>query len=126
MPTAAELLFAEQFKDLREIAANKGWDLEQTDGPGFVLSLPARDGSRLAHKVNRDGYKGNPWAWHWYNREPGALDPPADTRKGSGYFHSSGPICAPWNRLAYKSINAKGPHDDWNLANWMTNPKTGQ
>lgn len=120
MPTATELVFAQQFEDLREIAGNKGWDLEQTDGLGFVLGLPARDGSRLFLKADCEGFQGKPPAWHWYNRETGTLDAPADTPKGSGYFHGSGCICAPWNRLAYKSINAKGPHDDWDLANWMT------
>lgn len=28
-------------------------------------------------------------------------------------------ICAPWNRLAYKEVNDKGPHDNWGgLTNW--------
>lgn len=125
MATATDLAFAEQFDDLRQVVENKGWDLKPTDGPGFVLGLPARDRSRLSLKVECDGFPGKPPAWHWYNLETGALDAPADTPKGSGYFHSSGRICAPWNRLAYKSVDPHGPHEDWHLSNWMVNPRTG-
>jgi hypothetical protein len=88
--------------------------------------VPAHDGSRLFLKAECDGLQQKPPAWHWYNPETSALDAPADTPKGSGgYFHSSGHICAPWNRLAYKSVDPAGPHGDWELSNWMANPKTG-
>jgi hypothetical protein len=126
MPTATDLVFAEQFEHLRQVAGNRGWDLKETSGPGLVLGLPARDGSHLWLKVECDGFQGKPPAWHWHNPETGALDSPADTPKGSGgYFHPSGRICAPWNRLAYKSIVRNGPHEDWELSNWMTNSYTG-
>jgi hypothetical protein len=126
MATATDLVLAEQFEHLRQVAAAEGWDLKQADGPGFVLGLPARDGSRFWLKTECDGFQGIPPAWHWQNPETGALDVPADTPAGSGYFHSSGRICAPWNRLAYKSVDPQGPHGDWELSNWMANPKTGQ
>ena len=126
MPTAAELLFAEQFDHLNQIAAGKGWELKRTDRPGFVLGLPARDGSRYFLKAECEGFLGVPPAWHWYNPETGTLDAPADTPRGSGgYFHGSGRICAPWNRLAYKSVDPAGPHGDWELSNWTGNPQTG-
>jgi hypothetical protein len=126
MPTAAELLFAEQFNHLSQVAVSKDWDLKRTDGLSFILGLPARDGSRHFLKAECDDLQGMPPAWHWYNPEAGALDAPADTPKGSGgYFHSSGRICAPWNRLAYKSVDSAGPHGDWELSNWTGNPQTG-
>lgn len=125
MATAAELVFAEQLGRLREVAESGGWDLKQTDGPEFILGLPARDGSRLALKVACDDYPGTPPAWLWCNPESEECDQPADTPRGSGYFHDSGRICAPWNRLAYKQVDSKGPHGDWELSTWMTNPKTG-
>ncbi len=125
MATATDLVFAEQFGQLQEVARNRGWGLRQTDGPGFVLGLPARDGSLFWLKVACDGFQGMPPAWHWHNPETGGVDGPTDTPKGSGYFHSSGRICAPWNRLAYKAVDPQGPHADWHLSNWMTNPKTG-
>ena len=124
MTTATDLVFAEQFGQLREIAENRGWDLTETGDPGFVLGLPAHDGSRLWLTVGCDGLPGLPPAWHWFNPETGAIDQPADTPKGGGYFHSSGRICAPWSRIAYKQVDAQGPHGDWELTTWMTNPKT--
>ena len=27
--------------------------------------------------------------------------------------------------LAYRQADPKGPHGDWELSTWMTNPKTG-
>lgn len=125
MATATELVFAEQFEQLCGIAENRGWSLKQTGEPGFVLTLPARDGSRFALKVTCEDYSRTPAAWRWCNLNSGVCDQPADTPRGSGYFHSSGRICAPWNRLAYQQVDAKGPHGDWELSNWMTNPKTG-
>lgn len=125
MATVTDLVFAEQFGHLREVAEHRDWPLRQIDGPGFELALPARDGSRFGLKVLCDGYPGTPPAWRWWNPETGACDQAADTPRGSGYFHSSKRICAPWNRLAYKQVDDQGPHGDWQLSTWMTNPKTG-
>jgi hypothetical protein len=125
LATVTDLVFAEQFGHLREVAECRGWPLRQIEGPGFELVVPARDGSRFGLKVLCDGYPGTPAAWRWCNPETGICDQPADTPIGSGYFHSSGCICAPWNRLAYRQVDAQGPHSDWQLNTWMTNPKTG-
>lgn len=126
MTTVTDLAFAEQFGDLREVAERRGWPLKPIDGPGFGLVLPARDGSQFSLKVLCDGYPGTPPAWWWCNPESGICDQPGDTPRGSGgYFHGSGRICAPWNRLAYKQVDAQGPHGDWQLSTWMTNPQTG-
>jgi len=123
--TAAELVFAEQFAHLRQVADSRGWDLKEIDGPGFTLDLPTHDGSRLGLKVVCDNLPGMPPGWRWRNPETGECDRPADTPRGSGYFHDSGRICAPWNRFAYKQVVTDGPHADWELTTWMTNPKTG-
>ncbi len=126
MATATELVFAEQFGHLRQVAESHGWGLRETGGPGFVLTLPARDGSRFGLKVACDGFTGLPPVWQWCHPESEACGAPAATPRGSGgYFHGSGRICAPWNRLAYQQVDPKGPHGDWQLANWVTNPQTG-
>ena len=126
MTTVTDLVFAEQFGHLREVAELRGWPLEQIEGPGFTLVLPARDGSRFGLHVLCDGYPGTPPAWRWCSPDSGDSDQPADIPKGSGgYFHGSGHICAPWNRFAYKQVNSRGPHGDWELSTWMTNPKNG-
>lgn len=126
MPTATELAFTEQFSHLCEIATSRAWDLRKDGCTGFLLALPARDGSRFWLKVECDGFPCSPPAWQWYNPENSALNQKPDTPLGSGgYFHGSGRICAPWNRQAYQQVDPKGPHGDWQLSNWITNPKTG-
>jgi hypothetical protein len=122
MATAGQLVFEEQFGHLAENAGSRDWSLERA----FVLGLKARDGSRYWLLVDCSDFPALPAAWHWYNPIGRALDQPADTPKGSGFVHSSGRLCAPCNRLAYKKVDPNGPHDDWDLANWMTNPKTGK
>ena len=51
----------------------------------------------------------------------GALDQLASSPIPYNYFHDSGKICAPWNRLA---SNEDGPHKEWVLADWQSNPYT--
>ena len=125
MATVTDLVFQEQFDHLCEVAAHKHWDLARTDEPGFVLGLPARDRSRFALQVICSDYPTVPPIWNWYDVKTGAPNQPSDTPKGEGgYFHGSGRICAPWNRIAYKQEDPKGPHGNWNLANWISNPRT--
>ena len=120
-----DLVFDEQFGHLREVAAHRHWDLTRTDGPGFILALPARDGSLFSLNVICTDYPTLPPIWGWYNQETETSHQPSDAPKGDGgYFHGSGRICAPWNRIAYRQEDPKGPHKDWQLANWLSNPKT--
>ena len=125
MATVTDIVFAEQFGHLREVAENKRWALSRTDGPGFILALPARDESRFTLQVICSEFPTLPPIWNWYNPVTNACNEASDTPKGKGgYFHGSGKICAPWNRIAYKQVDAAGPHDDWELSTWMSNPNT--
>jgi hypothetical protein len=124
MTTATELVIEEQLGQLREIATDREWQLEILDSVRFTIGLVARDGSDYYLLVDCDGFPSQPPAFHWYDPKSGALDVPAATPKGSDYLHSSGRICAPWNRLAYTQVDPKGPHGDWQFANWMTNRHT--
>ena len=127
MVTVTDLLFEEEFGHLRQVAESRGWGITRIDENGFLLTLPARDRTCFALRVTCDGYPGLPPNWSWYNTKTCAINQPTDTPKGhNGYFHPSGRICAPWNRSAYKQEDMNGPHDDWTLQNWATNPKTGQ
>lgn len=125
MTTVAELTLADEISPLEEIAARKGWKIERRDEPEFVLGLPARDGSWFWLLCGCERYPAIPPAWHWYNPETKERDRPQDTPTGGGFFHGSGVICAPWNRLAYKSEDPRGPHSDWTIGNWRGEPKTG-
>ena len=125
MSTVTELVFAEELSQLQQICLNRRWDLEKIEGPGFVLGLQSRDNLDYWLKVECDNYPTKPPAWHWYNKNCNTLDQPSCTPRGTGgYFHDSGRICATWNRLAYKQVDPLGPHADWELSNWKTNPKT--
>lgn len=125
MPTVSELVFEQQMQDLREVAASRGWNLSEVNRTRFTITLPAKDGTQMTLLVECDRYPEIPPAFHWYNVDTGALDQAADTPQRGGYFHPSGRICAPWNRLAYKQCDTKGPHGNWELAGWIANRDTG-
>lgn len=122
MITAGELAFVEQFGNLQEIATSKEWQLDRA----FILGMKAGDGSQYWLLVDCTGFPAMPPAWHWYDPDTRTLDQAAATPKGSGFLHSSGRICAPWNRLAYKTIDPQGPHGDWDLTSWLSNSYTGK
>lgn len=125
MTTAAELTVISELAALRENAALLRWTVNQIDPTTFVIGFTAQDRSKFWCKVSCDGYKAQPPAWHWFNPETDAVDQNKDIPNKGGFFHGAGVICAPWNRLAYKTVDARGPHDDWSLGDWLTNPKTG-
>lgn len=124
MTTVAELSLEEELDPLGEVAAHMGWKLDRLDATSFTLGLPARDGSWFWLLCRCDRYPGFPPAWHWWNPETKQLDQPKDTPTGGGFFHESGVICAPWNRLAYKSEDPRGPHSDWTIGDWRANSYT--
>lgn len=125
MATASEIVLESQLADLQAVAKVHSWRFELIDSTTFVLGLPANDGSEFALRTECDGYPAEPPAWRWHNRRTKASDAPADTPKGGSFFHGNGVICAPWNRLAYKSRDPRGPHGNWDIGNWMAVPETG-
>lgn len=125
MPSVAELTIAAELKPLEEIAANRGWPLKRLGTDQFTLQLPAKDGTTFTLFVKCNGFPVTPPAWHWYDEATGDCDRAQDTPKGSGFFHSAGVICAPWNRLAYNTVDPRGPHGDWTIGDWRRNPNTG-
>ena len=67
MTTVADLVFEQEFSHLQQVAESRGWELTRIDGPGFILVLPAYDGSTFALRVVCDNYPRLPPVWHWYN-----------------------------------------------------------
>lgn len=124
--TVEELEFQKQFSDLSEIAEQRRWNLERLSVNSFAISLPAKDKTVFSLLFECENYLTQPPAIHWWDKETGEKNLPRSTPIGSAYFHGSGVICAPWNRLAYKEVNPNGPHSDWQLSNWKSNPQTGQ
>jgi len=124
MASVEEVIEQEEIAHLRELASQREWLFEHRGSRIFLLGLPARDTTWFHLLVDYQDYRGQPPAWHWSDESGTVLDASKDTPKGTGFLHSSGRICAPWNRLAYTQVDPKGPHRDWNLAGWESNPKT--
>lgn len=125
MTTVAELLVNEELAHLREIAERWGWTMTDRGAGEVLLGLTAKEGEAFWLLIDTTGYPVRPAAFHWSDASGSRRDDRSDTPRGGGFFHSSGRICAPWNRLAYKQVTSNGPHSDWDLAGWKTNPKTG-
>jgi hypothetical protein len=125
MATVAELSVDAEFGALQENARSRAWTLDRVSPVAFVLGLPASDGSWFWLKCVCDHYSAEPPAWHLYDPQSKQRDQQKDTPKPVGFFHSNGVICAPWNRLAYTSIDARGPHADWSIGDWRGNSYTG-
>jgi hypothetical protein len=122
--TPVALLVKVELDALKENAGLMGWSVEQIDDLIFVLGLPARDGVTCHVRVSCDGYPGTPPAWHWFNPATGRIDDRRDTPRGGNFLHSNGVICAPWNRLAYTTVDSRGPHSDWQIGAWQNNSYT--
>lgn len=131
MTTITEFVVSEELDTFRKCAEVLDWEIKEVDPITFVVGFQSGKGQEFWCKVICENYKQNPPFWHWYNPTTKLIDQSNDIPQiegGSirGYFHSSGIICAPWNRLAYKSISQpNGLHPEWVLSDWITNPKTG-
>jgi hypothetical protein len=122
--TPAALLMKAELDELKENASLMGWWIEQIDDLAFVLGLQAKDGVTYHLRVRCDGYPATPPAWHWFNPATGRIDDRRDTPRGGNFLHSNGVICAPWNRLAYATVDSRGPHRDWQIGAWQNNSYT--
>ena len=125
MATLAELSVDDEFGALSENAELNGWKLERTTPTSFVLGMPAADGTWFWLNCVCDRYAAEPPAWHWYNPDSKKIDQHQDIPKPVGFFHSNGIICAPWNRLAYSTVDSRGPHGEWVIGDWRSNPQNG-
>ena len=122
--TVQAVILAEQFAALRQIAVRRGWTLAPVAGREDTvrLTLRAKDGEAYELQIECDAFPVQPPRFLWRNPETGALGETAAMPAPGGYFHSSGRICAPWNRTASEE---GGPHADWADSDWRENPKTG-
>jgi hypothetical protein len=124
VPTVAELTVAQELIAVGEIAGTRGWRLRELDPLHFHLGLPASDRSWFYLLVDCDRYPVQPPAWNWCDAEGTHTDRLVDRPRGSGFLHTNGVICAPWNRLAYTPVDSRGPHGDWNIGEWRKNSHT--
>ena len=121
MPTVSDAIVAKQIEDVISNSHLNGWEFEIVGDCRFRVSLTAKGGDSYQVEVDYKGFPGLPPAFHWRDKETGELDQLASSPKQYNYFHESGRICAPWNRLA---SGEGGPHQEWVLADWQSNKYT--
>ena len=110
-----------QIADVEQVGAAHGWRFERVGSRCFRVDLTARNGDVYQLEVVCERFPTVPPSFHWRNPETGRLDEPTDAPKPYNFFHGSGMICAPWNRLA----SAEGaPHPEWELTGWQHNDST--
>ena len=116
-----DLAIEREIAEVEENAQLHGWAFDRVGPRCFRISLTAKNGDAFQLQVDFDQYPDIPPAIHWRNQSSGALDEVADSPNPYNYFHKSGRICAPWNRLA---STEGGPHQEWKWANWKQRPET--
>jgi hypothetical protein len=121
MATVGDLAVESQIAAVEENAQLHGWEFERIGPRCFRVSLPARNGDIYQLEVEYKGFPAEPAAFHWRNIDTGALDQSVDAPQPYDFFHKSGRICAPWNRLASEP---GGPHLKWVRANWQQESQT--
>ena len=121
MGTVEDLAVDREIAAVEENAQLHGWGFERVGQRRFRVSLGAGNGDAFQMEVECDGFPAQPAAFHWRNCETGQLDDIADSPEPYNFFFSTGEICAPWNRLASRD---RGPHPEWEQANWMQHPRT--
>ena len=128
MATATELIVAEELDQLRQLAESQdGWSLPVINSAEFLLGVPRKGGGELWVHCELDQYPTLPPIWRWCDPDGKMFDDPRVTPiGGSSYFIEPGILCAPWNRLAYKGVDARGPHTDWDIGDWKANSHTRQ
>lgn len=121
MTTVGGMLVGAQVAAVEDNARLHGWEFERVGDWCFRISLAAKNGDIYQLEVECEGFPVQPAAFHWRNRETGALDQLVDTPQPYNFFHGSGKICAPWNRLASEP---DGPHPKWVRTSWQQENET--
>ena len=116
-----DLLVEGQIADVEEVSEARGWRFERVGSRVFRVCLTAHGGDVYQLEVDCEGFPTLPPAFHWRNQQTGRLDELADSPKPYNYFHPSGRVCAPWNRLA---STEGGPHREWEHTGWQHNKRT--
>ena len=121
MPTVGDGIVTKQIRAVMENSHLYGWEFDSVGDHRFRVTLAANNGDAYQIEVDHEGFPGLPPAFHWRDPETGELDQSASSPTPYNYFHGSGKICAPWNRLA---SGEGGPHPEWEQAGWQSNPYT--
>lgn len=116
-----DLIVESHIAAVEENGQSHGWPFERVGRRCFRVCLTARTGDVYELEVDCEGFPSLPASFHWRNRQTGKLDDLADSPRPFNFFHGSGRICAPWNRLA---STEGGPHLEWAQTSWQHNELT--
>ena len=119
--SVSDLVVDSQIAHLEQVGEAHGWQFERVGSRCFRVGLTAQTGDVYHLEVACDEFPTLPPSFHWRNPETGRLDNLADSPRPYNFFHSTGRICAPWNRLASTD---GGPHLEWEQAGWQHNEST--
>ena len=112
-----------------ELADIYGWEVcSDYDGLIVIVRMQAHTGDRFIVEARCDHYKEMPPYIEFTDPVSGekGIRRAYPRPKSDSFFHRSGPcICAPFNRKAYKSVVATGPHGDWDPSDWMNSTAGG-
>ena len=113
---------------LNELAATCNWDVAaDVESLLVVVKMRAHSGDVFIVEARCDDYREVPPFFEFVDPDTGErATRHAYPKTTDSFFHGSGPcICAPFNRKAYKSVVATGPHADWAFGDWETSTANG-
>jgi len=122
-PLLSRATMEEELALMRDLAAQHRWGVVPcfTD-LRLIVTMYSYTNEPYIVEATCDDYKEKPPLFEFidpFTGERGTVK--AYPASHDSFFHPSGPcICAPFNRKAYKEVVATGPHQDWNLGDWMS------
>lgn len=123
-PELSAVIVEGELLEARPLAERRGWHLEKLGPLAFKASITAKSVGEQPPETyvfewELDDYRAVPPAIHVAMPDGSERDTkrclPQD---GHGFFHDSGYICAPWNRLAYLPGGPHAGDGAWQLAGW--------
>lgn len=124
----SEAVMRDELALMKELAQTFHWTVEpEFDQLKVTVSMHSHNNEKFIVEAQCDNYKEQPPLFEFIHHETNERGVPrAYPKSKDSLFHPSGPcICAPFNRKAYKKLFDTGPHEDWQLGDWMTSTANG-
>jgi len=124
-------VMASELADVRELALQHGWNIAIDPVEArFQARMRAHNGDEFFLDVDCADYRDAPAYFEFLDpetKERGTKRAYPSKQNGDSFFHPAPCICAPFNRKAYRSAFAGGPHEDWPIGNgdWAKSTANG-
>jgi hypothetical protein len=119
-PDVTRAILREELVAVRELGRVHRWGVI----PNFpallvTVTMYSHNGDLFIIEARCDEYKELPPYFEFLDPDTGERGTRHAYPQGhDSFFHSAPCICAPFNRKAYKAVDAVGPHADWSLGDW--------